>query len=207
MHAITLLALLIGGDLNEHDKYFIKCSADGRDCWIADNHRQRVIMLVDYNVSENDTRLKLTSKQGFILENIPLDNERWYNECIEIFLECERELPRAYQCMKRNGQTVREISTLHFAFPDRPALDEKGETRFWCENAYTCTKSGEMVRGAMWLSGLYEKKKNLMTVTLRPSNRDYICVHEYIHACGYGHVCDTDKEQEVKNFSCAKRPK
>ena len=62
-----------------------------------------------------------------------------------------------------------------------------------------------MVRGAMWAIGLYRQEKDLMTVTLTGNHYHYVCVHEYIHACGYGHICDKDKTQEEKNFSCAKQ--
>lgn len=155
---------------------------------------------------DDGRRLRLKSKQGYVLENIPLYHNRFYNECVEIFLEIERELPKAQLCMKKSGMQTADIKGLKFIFPYQPVIDEKDyqKTKFWCSNGYSCTMDGKMIRGAFWVAGLYHGN-GLMEVTLSPNHRHITSIHEYIHASGYKHYCDTDKILENKIFQCAER--
>ncbi len=206
-----LLCLIFGWsgdlDLNEENKYQVNYHLDNpADVWIQDKDGYLVAKLIRYEIYNNNQRLKLYSKLGFTLENIPLNNSRFYNECIEVFLEIEREMPKAYQCLKSRGQNAKEINTLRFSFPLEPRLTPSGLTQFWHPNAYTCTKDGVYKRGGMWLIGVYDPDSSLIFVTFHPRYYHILPVHEYIHACGYGHVCGENPEQEKKNFMCAERP-
>lgn len=157
------------------------------------------------SIHDDGKRLRLKSKLGYWLENIPLYHNRFYNECVEIFLEIEKELPKAYKCLKNHGQNAREIRTLKFSFPRNPELDLKNETYFWVKNGITCTSDGREKTGDMWALGLYERSSDTIFVTFHPNYYHILPVHEYIHSCGYGHVCGSDKKQEKINFQCAER--
>ncbi|MEK7114959.1 MAG: hypothetical protein AAB847_01195 [Patescibacteria group bacterium] len=211
---IVFLCFVFGfsGDLDELNKYFV------REYFIEDNNGKNIVQFADWEVyntekrhlsaHDNGKRLRLKSKLGYWLENIPLYHNRFYNECIEIFLEIERELPRAQLCMKNAEMNTADIKGLKFIFPYQPVIDEKDsqKTKFWCSNGYSCTADGKMVIGAFWVNGIYHGK-GLMEVTLSPEYRHIISVHEYIHASGYTHYCDTDNSLENKIFQCAERPR
>ncbi len=200
MIASSLFFVLIFSDgLNELNKYQIIGD------WIEDKNGNRVAEMIKYDLYDNNKRLKLYSRLGFSLTNIPMDNNRFYNECIEIFLEIEKELPLARQKMRDSRQNTREINGLKFSFPLKPVINSDGFTYFWHPNAYTCDKDGTYKEGAMWLIGMYEPNTDLIFVTLHPNYHHFVSIHEYIHACGYGHVCNSDLEQEKRNFKYAER--
>lgn len=213
MNAILLILVFsFSGDLNldELSRYRIIGNQ------IENKNNEQVAELFNWEIYNTDSRhfskhdngrrLRLKSKQGYVLENIPLYHNRFYNECIEIFLEIEGELPRAQLCMKNAGMQTADIKGLKFIFPYQPIIDEKDsrKTKFWCANGYSCTKDGKMISGSFWVSGIYHGN-GLMEITLNPNYRHIVSVHEYIHASGYKHYCDVDNSLENKIFKCAER--
>ena len=87
-------------NLDELDKYQVGYDFNNPKIYFITSKDSVVVEILDYEFyntnnrhsSEHDNgkRLRLKSKLGFTLENIPLYHNRFYNECIEIFLEIER---------------------------------------------------------------------------------------------------------------------
>ncbi len=181
-------------DFNEHGKYSIvvdkvigfKDSSSHQ--WI-ESHGKRITELASCEIYDNGRKIKLVSKLGFSFENIPYQKgkERFFNEAIHCFIDAEKRLPLAYQCLKDNGFKTREIKTVKFSFPNSAEINPKtGTTRFWSD---------------MWVVGLTSSDRSMAYVTWGPSvSYDNVAAHEYIHMCGYGAEFH-DKEV----FQCAKK--
>ena len=122
-----------------------------------------------------EKRLALISKQGFILYNIPLEDARYFNECMEIFLEAEQELPRVKMCLEMHGYQARDIDTVELYYPEnRIWSNNAGRVRFTCPNS--SSKSG-------YCFGL-----NFSGLGTPGAIVTRFCVgHEYIHTSGYHH--------------------
>ena len=212
MQALLLSVVFCVSNLDEPNKYFVFNDR------IENNRKEIVVQLEKYDIyntnfrhdspHDDGRRLRLYSRLGYILENIPLYYNRFYNECVEIFLEIEKRIPQAYKCLKSNGQNAKEVSTLRFSFPKNPEIKEKdGSTFFGVDDAVTCTENGQYKTGYMKAVGLYERDEDIIYVTLASSHYHWVTVHEYIHSCGYTHYCDESIEYEKKIFKCAKRVK
>ena len=157
MSAILVVIVLLGADvksdLNQKDNYFLNCNNPATEYWIENAQHQKIVDLARYELYQADfihpfmdatgrlhddgRRVRLYSKLGFTLDNIPTYDVRFYNEGIEIFRECEKRLPSAIACMKKNGQNTRSLEGLRFMMPETPVVDEKGYTHFWVPNGYT----------------------------------------------------------------------
>ncbi len=214
MYAILLTAFLATSqvsDLNDLNKYFVFQNR------IENNQKKTIAKLAKFEIYvtnsrhsskyDNGRRLRLYSHLGYTLENIPMYHNRFYNECIEIFLEIEEKIPKCYDCLRANGQQAREISGLRFSFPNNPEINKKTDiTFFMADNAFTCTQDGQFKTGPMKLAGLYEANEGVMYVTLSTNHYHWISAHEYIHASGYAHSCDKDLGLERRTFKCAMKP-
>lgn len=123
-------------------------------------------------------KLKLTSKLGFSLENIPLEGENsrhFFDECVALFLKAEKYLPLAKEAMVSRGYNAREISTLKFRFPEEPIIGSKsGRTLFEHK------KLG-------WAFGATDRIGGDTAVVTGSvlDNSDFAPLHEYIHMSGY----------------------
>jgi hypothetical protein len=187
---VWLIWLAIGfGDydyLNESNRYFL--NYDGKEYWIENIKKEKGALLEKYFIYETESRVdkyddgrrvKLVSKLGFTLDNIPLYNNRFYNECLEIFLEAEKFLPKAYVILKKNNLNTREIKTCRFSFPKKPVIDEKGYVKFWFQG--------------IWIWGATPLGEETAEVTLGAKNDpESVVIHEYIHMSG--HNGDHNKE-------------
>ena len=219
MNVILAVVVLLGADvksdLNQPDKYFLNCNNPATEYWIENSQHQKIADLARYEIyqtsqlhtfvyesgplkgqrMDNGQRVRLYSKQGFTLDNIPTYAVRFYNEGIEIFLLAEKLLPKTYQCLKNNKYQTREINTCQFHMPFNPYIHSKiGDTRFkvnaqggWIE-----------VWGVASDAGADEAQ-----VTLSGGNgndADITVLHEYIHMCGYG-----NEDHDKLVFKCARQ--
>ena len=188
-------------ELQEENKYFVHYADDGSGIkWVAGKNREVLVYLADYAVyydGANRKRLKLISKQGFSLENIPLDNNYFYNECVTIFLEAEKYLPVARKLLLENKLKARDISSLRFRFPSNPVFNkEKGHTEFWSHG------NNQYLWGEAESAGA-----DVAIVTYTPPSegqarqwKEILVVHEYIHMCGY-----KNEDHEKEPFKYCKR--
>ena len=201
----SLLVLDAKSNLDQTDKYFLCCNGatikTSNQFWIEDARRQKIIELARYEVyitsqlhsfvdangyrRDDGQRVRLYSKQGFTLDNIPLYTVRFYNEAIEIFIKSEKFLPEVHRQLKEKNYQVREINTCRFHFPFDPRIDSKnGYTRFliWHKGkqiwAWGVTDHAGGDSSQVTLSGDSSNSNGHKT--------ESTILHEYIHMCGYG---------------------
>lgn len=132
-------------------------------------------------------KLRLYSKLGFTLDNIPLEGENacyFYNEALTAFLEAEELFPLAQEWLKKNGHSVRDLKDFQMVWPANPKIDEKsGKTLFKVNPMKSvCNGNLKMVDEVLgYWSG------SVAAVTYGYKDERSVVVHEYLHACGYQH--------------------
>ncbi len=153
--------------------------------------------IASYMLYQNDTgakRLALYSKLGFRFENIPMDNNYFYNESIHIFLLAEDRLPKTKACLEKHEFKTRPIKDLVLRFPDHPIMSEHGYTYFKvlkCKVENNCEKEKKKAKPVyeeVSVVGVHFEGTNTCVVTASwgfyPD--EWVTSHEFIHYCGYG---------------------
>ena len=150
-------------------------------------------------------KLKLVSKLGFELRNIPADetDNYFYNECIAIFLEAEKYLPSFNSYLKENGYEYRSLRGLDFRFPDNPQIGLSGGTYYHTSSYFwICRPDGSRYQSDR-AAGQATIGGNQAIVTYgynRPKN-DSVLIHEYLHICGYNHKKQSDDGSACNDYS------
>ncbi len=182
-------------DFSAHGKYSITTyksisyQKNSVSHWI-ESYGEKIAELKSYEIYDNGRKLRLTSKLGFVFENIPYQEgkERFFNEAVYCFIDAEKSLPLAEECLRKGGFNTRAINTVKLKFPDNAEIHPtRGFTRFkW---------------GEIWVVGLTPAVGgNIAYVTWGPGKyHDNVTAHEYIHMCGY-----TNDDHGRAVFECAK---
>lgn len=166
---------------------------DKGEKWIESKDGERLTTFETIEVYKVDGRkkLKLTSKLGFTLRNIPIEGKNsiyFYNECIAIFLEGEKLLPKAKQWLEDNGFNSSDLDGLDFRWPDKPFINkENNETYFEIDAIRTWWK-GEWrwLRKARGFRDFQYSSRSAI-ITYGYNSDESIIIHEYLHICGYFH--------------------
>ena len=159
--------------------------------WIEDKDGKVLVKLKSFKVYDQGKKLKLYSNLGHSLDNIPINNEIYFNECIDVLLEGEKELPRTYWCLRNGGFSYRSLHGLRFSFPKNP---ERHINKNGLE--YTRFRNGDH-----WVVGMAPRiGSNTAYVTMGPGKHKghSVIAHEYVHMCGYS---NGDHDKPV--FNCA----
>lgn len=150
-------------------------------------------------------KLKLVSKLGFELTNIPADktDTYFYNECIAIFLDAEKYLPRFNKYLKENYYEYRGLNGLKFRFPNNPQIGPSGGTYYHTSSYFwVCRPDGSRYQSNR-AAGQAAIGGDGAIVTYgynRPKN-DSVLIHEYLHICGYDHKKESDNGGTCNDYS------
>ena len=178
------------------NKYIIQYTNDNRFfIYVSETKEQRsVANRMYYYNDRGEKRLALYSKLGFRFENIPMDNNYFYNESIYIFLLAEDRLPKTKACLEKHEFKTKPIKDLVLRFPDHPIISEYGYTYFKvlkCKVDGDCEKEKKKTKPVyeeVNVVGVHFEGTNTCVVTASPGfyPDEWVTSHEYIHYCGYG---------------------
>ena len=138
-----------------------------------------------------EIKVELKSNLGFRLKNIPINEEKFFRECVEMFWTAERLLPRAYLLLLDNGFDTKEIKDVCFLFPDIPFVNLQNNRTYFFKDSFP-------------IVGLSISAHEAIVTLEAEDDLEVTLIHEYVHLCGYFHSLDHQQEEKFqKALDCA----